>query len=432
MQLAVGTVLDGKYALIHQIGSGGAGAVYEAEHLIVGKRVAIKILDPALAKNRAIRMSFVGEARAAAQIGHANVVDIYDLGVTDDGWTYLVMELIRGETLDAVLRERGALGPAYSCELMLQVLAGLEAAHAEGIVHRDLKPANVMVTHPRPDRPLVKVLDFGIARGVADAIAEDGADAPVYGTPAYMAPEQTMAEAVDARADVYSAAVMLFEMLTGCDPVDGNSPTEVMMNALLGRHRQVRDSNPGVPLGLAAIVERAMSRDPDDRPSSARELAALLRPFVEPERVLSFGPMPGTTTAPIPLVGPGAPRPVGACAFTVPGPAPEFVRVSVPVVDLVSLSPVRRQRELSDAELRIPQIPKAPATPQPHGERGLDQAASPCPVGGAPLTRPGRSLPLRAQAEARRMSNALRAILTGSITAGIGATLGWGAFLWWQ
>ncbi len=432
MELGPGTILDGKYTLLRAIGTGSAGAVYEAEHLIVGKHVAIKVLHPLFAKDRVIRMSFAGEARAAAQIGHANVVDVYDLGVTDDGFTYLVMELLRGETLDVMLSQRGALAPAYACELMLQVLAGLDAAHREGIVHRDLKPANVIVTYPRPDRPLVKVLDFGIAKGVADAMAEDGADAPICGTPTYMAPE-VMSNAADERTDVYAVAAMLFEMLCGEDAVVGGSPIEIMMNSMLGKHRHLSEMDASIPVALAAVIERALSTDPEDRPGSARELAALLRPFVAPDRVYSLCPAPGTTVLPIPLVKLAAADFTVPRTFTLPGPAPDLISVRCPALDLTSLSAELLGSEAADRLLRDPQIPKAPIAPQPYAGLALRDGAAATPSQRSEHPVATRAPSIRAQAEARKLESRARAWIASGIGVGLGGMLAWFAFLpWWQ
>ncbi len=291
--------VDGKYALHRELGSGGAGTVYEAEHLIVGKRVAIKLMHAELAQDAGLQARFVAEARAAARIAHANVVDIFDLGVSRDGTPYMVMELLDGETLMEVVERRGAMAPAYACELLLQVLAGLAAAHAQGIVHRDLKPANIIVTHPRPDRPLVKVLDFGIAKGVIDAAGEEGM---VFGTPMYMAPEQAMARPVDARADIYSAGAILYELLGGASPFVGETPEEVMREALLGRGRPLAEVAPDIPPRLVAVVEAAMALDPDARPQNVSELAARLLPFVADGVGLSMNAAAGVSAPPIPLV----------------------------------------------------------------------------------------------------------------------------------
>src|SRR6185503_3199503 len=225
-------VLDGKYALLRELGSGGAGTVYEAENLLVGKKIAIKLMNAGAFAEKDSQARFVAEARAAARISHANVVDIHDLGVSRDGVPYIVMELLRGETLEDIIDTRGALAPAYACELFLQVLAGLSAAHAQGIVHCDLKPANVLVTMPRPDRPLVKVLDFGIARGVE---AAQQLPQVVMGTPMYMAPEQVTGAPVDFRTDVYQACAVLFAMLAGTDPFETGAPRDVMKLVAKGR-----------------------------------------------------------------------------------------------------------------------------------------------------------------------------------------------------
>ena len=429
MELAAGTILDGKYALIREIGSGSAGVVFEAEHLIVGKHVAIKVLHPSLAQDRVIRMSFAGEARAAAQIGHANVVDIYDLGVTDDGYTYLVMELLRGETLDAILSQYGALAPAYACELMLQVLAGLDAAHREGIVHRDLKPANVIVTHPRPDRPLAKVLDFGIAKGVADAMTEDGADAPICGTPTYMAPEQITGCAADERTDVYAAAAMLFELLTGQDAVVGDSPTAIMMNAVLGKQRQLLQLNPCVPLELAAIVERALSSDPDGRPRSARELAALLRPFVAPDRAFSLCPSAGTTVAPIPLVTRSAAQFMGSRTLTLPGPAPDLIQVSYPAVSMSALAGAYLGENVVAPMPQLPRIPGPPNAPQLPVDPTLNEAAPTPKRQREPQVEPTNH-PTPTEPDAGSLRRGAEAWLARGIGFGLGGVLGWVAFFW--
>ena len=294
-------VLDGKYALLREIGSGASGKVYEAEHLVVGKFVAIKVMNREALADPGHRDHFVTEARAAARIAHANVVDIHDLGLTPDGVPYLVMELLRGETLEDVIDSRGALPAGYACELMLQVLAALSAAHAQGILHCDLKPANVMVTHPRPDRPHVKVLDFGIARHMFEL---DGSAAKgVGGTPMYMAPEQARGEAVDARSDIYSASAMLYAMLAGRDPYEGKSAGAILQRVVAGDFAPLCQVNPDVPKLLATIVERGLALEPRRRIESAEEYAELLHPFIGAGALaLSLGPQRRLLSDPIPLI----------------------------------------------------------------------------------------------------------------------------------
>jgi eukaryotic-like serine/threonine-protein kinase len=295
------SILDGKYALLREIGSGASGKVYEAEHLVVGKFVAVKVMNRASFADPESRDQFVTEARAAARIAHANVVDIHDLGVTPDGVPYLVMELLRGETLEDIIDTRGALPPQYACELMLQVLAALSAAHAQGFLHCDLKPANVMIIHPQPDRPHVKVLDFGIARRMFEA---DGSVAKGSGgTPMFMSPEQARREAVDARSDIYSASAMLYAMLAGRDPFEGNTSGAVLKRVAAGDFAPLNRVNPQVPKLLATIVERGMALEPRRRIDSAEEYAELLRPFVgAASHALSLGPQHRLSSDPIPLI----------------------------------------------------------------------------------------------------------------------------------
>ena len=286
-------IIDGKYALLREIGRGASGRVYEAEHLVVGKRVALKLMDREAFAHPAQRDRFVTEARAAARIAHANVVDIHDLGVTSDGVPYLVMELLRGETLASIVETRGALPPQYACELLLQVLAALSAAHAQGVLHGALKPENVMITHPRPDRPHVKVLDFCLARGSGD-------------TPMFMSPEQARGETVDARSDIYSASAMLYAMLAGADPFEGKTAAALLQRVVAGDFAPLCRVNPQVPKLLAAIVERGLALEPRRRIDSAEEYTELLYPFTSatahthtlaphPPRRVSNAPLPRVT-----------------------------------------------------------------------------------------------------------------------------------------
>src|SRR6266850_6557327 len=196
--------ISGKYKLLRLLGEGAAGNVWEAENLLVGRHVAIKILHASVASRPDMQQRFLAEARLSAKLAHPNVVDVYDLGRTDEGTPYIVMELLDGETLEKMLARRHRLPAPVACELMMQVLGTLVAAHKLDIVHRDLKPANIMLVYPRPDQPLVKVLDFGVAQGIqAEGLAPEAG--MLFGTPEYMAPEQAAGAKVDARCDVYAA-----------------------------------------------------------------------------------------------------------------------------------------------------------------------------------------------------------------------------------
>lgn len=337
------SVIQGKFALLRRLGSGAAAEVFEAENLLVGKRVALKLLHPEHARRIDVRTHFVSEARAAARIAHANVVDIHDLGTTEDGSAFMVMELLEGESLADILATRGTLSPAYACELMLQVLAGIGAAHRQGIVHRDLKPANIFVTHPAPDRPLVKVLDFGIAQGV-NPLAQGVDGGLVFGTPLYMAPEQAMGRTVDNRADLYTAAVVLYEMLCGEPPYAAPDVRGLMLRVAQADWVPLSLRAPELHPTLIACVERALSRDPEDRPSSAEQFARQLEPFARLGLAVA-SERSGASANPIPLVR---------------GRRPARDRESGIRISLRS-SP---NSELSDHELMNPSFPKPPSTPQ--------------------------------------------------------------------
>ena len=332
--LATTSVVSGKYVLHRLIGSGGAANVYEAENLLVGKRVALKRLSPDLARDAAVCAAFLGEARVAARVGHPNIADILDLGMDRDGHPYIVMELIEGETLEQVLARRGPLPAAYACELMLQVLAAVDAAHLAGIIHRDLKPSNVMVSHPRPDEPLVKVLDFGIAQGLLEAETSRWA-----GTPLYMAPEQGLGLAVDGRADVYSASVMLYQLLTGELPYEAESRDELLAKSLAGKFVPLRQRVASLPQTLTDVIEAGVTGWPQRRLRSVRALAEGLMPFVAPALRASFRSSGAFSGSPIPLLD-----------------KKPLERVSLNVIEVGSV--------LSERALRDPRIPSPPATPR--------------------------------------------------------------------
>lgn len=270
--------LDDKYNIVRELGTNALGTVYEAEHVAVGKRVAIKLLNGELADDPEARAHILAEARAAARIAHANVVDIHDLGVSRDGVPYLVMELLQGETLAEIVAKRGALPIREGCELTLQILAGLGAAHRKGIVHCDLTLANVVVTYPRPDQPLAKVCDFGLARSIAEGGRPPGA--ATVGTPMHLAPEQTSAQPIDERTDVYAAATILYVLITGTSPFGGITPAQVLEQVGRGAFRPVIEASSDVPKELAVIIEHGMQRKRKERIGSAEEFAEKLSAFL--------------------------------------------------------------------------------------------------------------------------------------------------------
>ncbi len=280
----VGVVLSGRYLIEKLIGEGGMGAVYQAEHTHMHKRLAVKVLHPEMSRLPEVVARFEREAMAAAHIEHPNVAAATDFGKLEDGSFFLVLEYVEGQSLrEAILAGRLDLGRA--CHVTRQIASALGRAHALGIVHRDLKPENVMLVVREGDADFVKVLDFGIAKVPIGAFAGEshapGQPRPVltqlgmvYGTPEYMAPEQALGQEVDARADLYALGAMLFEMITGTRPYNHDSKV-----TLLGMHvtapiprMSERAPDANVPPDVEAIVTRLLAKEAGARFSDSREL----------------------------------------------------------------------------------------------------------------------------------------------------------------
>lgn len=408
------SILDGKYALLRELGSGAAGTVYEAENLIVGKKVALKLMTGSAFAEEDSQARFVTEARAAARISHANVVDIHDLGVSKQGVPYLVMELLRGETLQDVIDTRGPLAPAYACELFLQMLAGLSAAHAQGVVHGDLRPANVLVTHPRPDRPLVKVLDFGVARAVE---AAQKRRRTARGAPLFIAPEQERGEPVDFRTDVYQACAVLFSMLAGTELSDVGTTDELAKLLAEGGSQDLQALVPELPSELVAVVRDGMAPLAKDRIQSTEELAERLRPFVAAGNFVSLAPQN--------LRGSGQPIPL------LVSPTPDMSKGSP--LGALRLQPsvipidMRTMARVTDSLLVSPRIPRAPSTPK------LKMGRDFMPLPGDPDYQElveARRLPThtpRQRSSFRR--DVMPALVATGIGFGLGVALAWSAGL---
>jgi len=279
---APGDVIADKYRLDRQIGKGSAGIVFEATHEIIGRRVAVKWLYPQLAQNATVATRFLQEARAANAVDHPNVVEIYDAGKWDDS-LYLVLELLVGEPFSAYL-ERGAPSTIDLVRTLIPALRGVAAAHDRGVVHRDLKPDNIFICRPRRGRSGgAKVLDFGISKlRSPGAVGKLTGAGTFLGSPYYMAPEQiTDSSTVDARADVYSAGVMLYEGLAGCLPFEGNTLPELFFKITNEKPRPPSALNIDVSNNLEAVVLKAMAPNPDDRYPSMRALGEALEPFAD-------------------------------------------------------------------------------------------------------------------------------------------------------
>jgi serine/threonine-protein kinase len=276
--VAVGQTLSGKYELRRLIGDGGMGSVYEAEHVKLGTKVAIKVLHADLARRPGLIERFLREARVAAQIKSPHVVQVTDVDQTPEGVAYLVMELLEGEPLSRTLEREGKLQVPLASEYARQILEALEAAHALGVIHRDLKPENVFITFVA-GKPVLKLIDFGIAKLRRTDMG--GANLTVagvmMGTAEYMAPEQAFsADRVDARADLYSVGVMLYELVAGVRPVSGEDARVIAVKVERGEITPLVHAAPDVPREIAGLVHRAMAHNPDLRFASATEMRLAL------------------------------------------------------------------------------------------------------------------------------------------------------------
>lgn len=285
--------LGDKYQFIETIGSGGAGVVYRARHLILQKDVAIKMIHQHSATNAAHRR-FQQEGKALSALSHSNIVAVHDLGITDSGQPYLVMDWIDGDTLASIIRKQGAL-PIEDCiELFLQICEGLDHAHGHGILHRDLKPSNVMVSWRLAGKPSIKIVDFGIAK----IVEESDEDRPqltqtgeVIGSPLYMSPEQCLGKRLDFRSDLYSLGCLMFETLTGNPPFVGDSIVSIMMKHQTEKAMTLKEATLGqsFPIQIEQIVSKLLAKNPVERYQSVTDLKDDLVAYKAGEKTLALG-----------------------------------------------------------------------------------------------------------------------------------------------
>jgi serine/threonine-protein kinase len=402
--LPAGT-LFGSYRVERLLGAGAMGAVYRATHTRLHKLVVLKVLHPGLSRSPAVRARFEREGRAAAAIRHPHVVDVTDVG-EHEGLAYLVLEHLEGETLEDLLAREGALAPPRAIDLMLPVIAAVDAAHAAGVVHRDLKPANLFIARTPAGEAHPKVLDFGISRVVSEETRQT-ATAALLGTPAYMAPEQIESTRdADARSDQYALSVVLYECLTGRRAFDGETVYAILKRVGDGAFAPPRAVCPGLSPALEAIVLRAMSRDPRERFASLRDFSAALLPFASERTRLSRSPALHAPVAPVATAVPPPPESPAKRADTLSdstheraaralapgrGRARSFLRVvaaAVLVVLTVLIVRATREAPSSTTAAPTPRVASPPMLTAPPVETAPLQTPSPVPAPPVATTAP--------------------------------------------
>lgn len=276
----IGQTLDEKYYLESVLAVGGMGSVYCAHRVVIGDKVAVKVLDPDRVNNPQAVGRFRREAQVAARIRHPNVLTVYDFGVSREGLVYLVMELTESITLRHLIESNGPLSEDHAAEIIRQASAALDEAHKQGILHRDIKPENILV-EKTAEGLNVKVIDFGIAALRDITTTKLTSTGVIMGTPHYMSPEHCLGEKLDGRSAVYSLGIVLYEVLTGVKPFDSASPTAVVVQQVNQLPSSLRNINPKISPEVEAVVLQALEKKPEERPQSAGEMASKLTEAIE-------------------------------------------------------------------------------------------------------------------------------------------------------
>jgi eukaryotic-like serine/threonine-protein kinase len=361
----VGAVLHGKYRLDNYLSSGGMGAVFRATHVMLGKPVAVKLIKADLVTSADMVRRFQREARAATSLNHPSIVSVYDLGQTDDGTLYIAMELVDGNSLKDEIRQHGRIDPPRIVYLLRQIASALAVAHKHQIIHRDLKPQNVMLARDNNGHEVAKLLDFGIAKTFDDAQTQLTATGFALGTPQYMSPEQTMGKEVDARSDIYSLGVMMYEMLIGEVPfTDPSTP------AILVKHMTEMPAPPSrkrpdiqIPAHLEAVALRCLEKDPAKRYQTADEFSAGLEAGAGMEPTIPMRAAAAPLDAPTVLM-----TPADADA-TIPTPAPVAAAptgpATVPPPSATAPGVPAQPAATAAAPAAAAPVPSAPAAPPP-------------------------------------------------------------------
>ena len=285
----IGTILGGRYRLVELLGQGGMATIFRAHDNQLDRDVAVKLLRPEYGRDPDFGSRFRQEAKNAASLNHPNIVSVYDYG-QDTAGPFIVMELVEGEDLATIIRRSGALPPRQAARIVAEAARALQAAHTSGIVHRDVKPGNILIGRDG----VVKVTDFGIARAVAEA--QMTLPGTTLGSVHYFSPEQARGEQATAASDIFALGIILYELLTGRRPWEGDSAAAVAMARLAGPVPDPTSVRAGIPPDLAAIDRRALATEPVDRWASAANLAAALEAFLSGAAIPGLGALGGATS----------------------------------------------------------------------------------------------------------------------------------------
>lgn len=375
------SILNGRYKLTAQQGSGGMAVIYRATDMRLGRQVAVKILRPSLTTNADLIARFRNEARSIANLQHPNIVSVYDVGeVVDEqrGTTthYMVMEFVEGQDLKKIIKEAGAMPVERALSLAIQICAGIGFANRAGIVHADVKPQNVLVTRDQ----VVKVTDFGIAQVFNDQQPAQK-QAVVWGSPHYFSPEQARGDKPTPASDVYSIGIVMFEMLASRYPYEGANQQELALAHIRDRIPLVTEMNPAVPASLAQIIFRTMSKDPTQRYRTADQLGAVLTAYRD--REMSVRTSPSVAAPPVQGVQPIPPPAWSAPQNPIPQPPQYVPAAQTQRYDLAPRAPG------SPAYGQQPPVYGAAPVPAPQGQpSGFNPAQSSQPMYGAHSSRP--------------------------------------------
>jgi eukaryotic-like serine/threonine-protein kinase len=355
----IGLVVGDRYRIVSRIGIGGMGAVYRAEHTMMRRDLAIKVLLPELSGKDEFARRFEREAESASRLAHPNIISVTDFGHMQDGSLFLVMEFLAGESLSAAIAG-GPMPLPRALNILTQMLRGLEHAHAAGVIHRDLKPENIMLVEREGQRDVVKILDFGIAKVTqpqsgGEALTQAGV---IFGTPEYLSPEQALGEAVDARADIYAAGVIFYEMLAGRKPFESEDKVKIISMHLSHAPPRIRDVNPtvDVPAPLEQVILQALDKSRDNRFATATAFMCALDEAQAPE---DDGAEAGEPAPPAGARG----RAFGAMRRLASLPSGRWGAAAVGAVLLVGGFAVVKRSGRPAAALVAPAAPPAPPAP---------------------------------------------------------------------